>query len=515
MDNRIIVAIVALLTAVSALVAASLVAEENFTLLVLVVVILLGLAFTIFYSRWWLFVIFGFSTMNLEFFPQGIQVVSVHFAVILTMMFVVGTWWRPGGISSTWVTGHFKTFQTFFLLLGLYLLMHLYLNNTAPVPGEYVALNNAIKMVILIFGGFFIFWIAIHSIRSSHFPRKAMQICATLLVISLLVNMAIKMYGILFLSIGEAELGTEEMASTALYIPIVNAMENPHTLRLLGPLAVLFGSVLVGSRAPSHTTRQMHIFSIILILLGFLGSLMSMGRASVIFSVLFLSTVLLLRRRFLLFSVIPLFSLFTIIGVKVAYEYDSRLVPFPVQRAVAILPGMNMKEAASDIEGSSLWRSTLFEYAVSDWLSSARIIWTGRSTFALTQRDYSSVKFDPYWGGMRLALRKGATHNLATDLLLTIGLIGAILYFGAILSILRGMFQIYRSIPKNSEAHDWMLIALTFTAFSIVYGLVGGLWFSDWQAVLIALALCSASKLGPEDRDAGKFEVTRRYSPAA
>jgi O-antigen ligase len=154
---------------------------------------------------------------------------------------------------------------------------------------------------------------------------------------------------------------------------------------------------------------------------------------------------------------------------------------------------MDMKEAAGSIEGSSNWRNELFSLSMNDWLQEPRTIATGRGGYAWTDADTFAMDKDTYTGLMVSALRRGATHNLFTDLVVTIGIVGFLLYCATYVSLLWGVNRIRKLAERTSEIYDWSLMALIYLPVTFLIALLGGGFFSDFSGLFIAICifLCS------------------------
>src|SRR5262249_19813977 len=90
--------------------------------------------------------------------------------------------------------------------------------------------------------------------------------------------------------------------------------------------------------------------------------------------------------------------------------------------------GQERAETAEMIRGSTEWRTRLFFRALDEWRSDDRIFWFGRATYQFGTGDWFAMKIYGEEGMLDSSLRRGATHNLITDLLVIFGIIGFVLY---------------------------------------------------------------------------------------
>jgi hypothetical protein len=184
---------------------------------------------------------------------------------------------------------------------------------------------------------------------------------------------------------------------------------------------------------------------------------------------------LIIRKHIAAVAVIFLLFVFLIVGARIAYETDRDYVPFGLQRSLAMIPGMDMPEAKGDIDASSDWRWLLATNAFDEWKSNNRKFFIGRGVHAFTERDLIMIKTEGYFGAMNVNLRRGATHNIVTDLLITVGLFGTILYifvfFGFIVSIVK-VFKLLKD--SKNITYDTLFVCLFFSVSMIPFYILGG-----------------------------------------
>jgi hypothetical protein len=200
-----------------------------------------------------------------------------------------------------------------------------------------------------------------------------------------------------------------------------------------------------------------------------------MGRATMAITAFLVIVCLLVRKKIAAVAVIFLFFIFLIVGARVAYETDRDYVPFGLQRSLAMIPGMDMSEAKGDIDASSNWRWLLATQAFDEWKSNSRKFLIGRGVHAFTERDIMVGKLQGYFGAMDVALRRGATHNIVTDLLITIGLVGTILYIIVFIGLITSIVKILK-IAKDSKniTYDTLFVCLLFSVSMIPIYILGG-----------------------------------------
>jgi O-antigen ligase len=243
-------------------------------------------------------------------------------------------------------------------------------------------------------------------------------------------------------------------------------------LRTVGPFATLVCTVFLtaGPKGKQYMSSRWLIW--LTLFMALFGSLISGGRAAIILAVAAGGAVLILRRRWLLLVVI---GAAVIVGIALANLFADTInqkAPFEVARSIQLILIHKNAVASSSIESSSDWRKELFLRAWKEWESDPRIFWFGRATYAFTTDDLIAAARNGYEGMMVTSLRRGATHNLITDLLVPIGLVGLILYFALIITIIRFIYGLYRNRRLSPRLHDLTLICLLSVASSTAFSLI-------------------------------------------
>jgi O-antigen ligase len=315
-----------------------------------------------------------------------------------------------------------------------------------------------------------------------HFFTTISRIC----LVALLINCALRLYQI--------RSGTE-----FLYIPWIEAIDNRYTLRTVGPLAALLGAVgLTRHRWGEHSVGARAMFCV-LIVGGVAGSVVSGGRASLVMSICFIAATLFLRRKFfLLFIALILAASGIGFANLFASEINTGAHPM-VQRSLQWVLLEKGNEASHSIESSSRWRAELADRAFDEWRSHPRIFWFGRATYSYTSDDETAIfMLGGYEAIMQSALRRGATHNLITDLLITFGLIGCVIYLLMYFAIILYLWQLHRSRNLNEEAGNLGLVSFVAVMVTLLSGLVAGSSLAPelaWFIIILTVAVRSGTGL--------------------
>jgi O-antigen ligase len=207
---------------------------------------------------------------------------------------------------------------------------------------------------------------------------------------------------------------------------------------------------------------------------------------------------LIIRKHIAAVAVIFLLFVFLIVGARIAYETDRNYVPFGLQRSLAIIPGMDMPEAKGDIDSSTDYRWTLAMLTFTEWSSNSRKFFVGRGVHAFTDRDLLVLKYGDVYSKMNFAVRRGATHNIVTDLLITVGLLGTILYVLVFIGFILSILKILR-LAKDSKniTCDTLFVCLLFSVSMIPIYILGGGGVYDTVVLVFCAGLANIAAIAP------------------
>jgi len=220
------------------------------------------------------------------------------------------------------------------------------------------------------------------------------------------------------------------------------------------------------------------------------------GRATLLFVLLMSLILLIIRRQTVLILSILAFLALAIAGVNMFRDPLER-APVLVQRSLNWAMVDKFDSSSASIDGSTEWRMSLFDMAIDEWRSDPRIFWFGRATFSYTNTDVLALEMDPS-ASMKISLRRGATHNLITDLLVTFGITGLVIYFVLYFTLLWFLFQMYRASAADELARLLSFVLLVSVGFSFVYGIIAGATFpmvAVWLYVMLISYVRSAPRV--------------------
>jgi len=477
------------------------VAEGSYFNLGICFALVAGTFYALFINKYWIFISLAIASFAVRIQPMGPALDPEHLATLLAAGFIFSNFWKKvtPAPSEKLVSKAFVLFDRAFLIFTLYLLVHAYITYYYPSPEIVVAFGNLAKQYFSFWSPFAIVWTTIRFIRFIPSIKKTYNWIGLIFLAGIAFNIILRAYSSFFLGVGEKDLVTQEIISpSVLYIPVLNLTDNIFALRGLSPLVALYGITMLTSRNKSLTGGTQKILWVLLLLLGILGSVLSMGRATMAITALLVILCLLIRKHIAAVAVIFLLFLFLIVGARVAYETDKDYVPFGLQRSLAMIPGMEMPEAKDDIDASSNWRWLLATNAFDEWKSNSRKFFIGRGVHAFTERDLVVIKLQGYFGAMDVALRRGATHNIVTDLLITVGLLGAILYILVFIGFIVSIVKILK-MAKDSKniTYDTLFVCLLFTVSLIPIYIVGGGGVYDTVVLVFCATLANIASLSP------------------
>ena len=436
-----------------------------------------------------LFVIFS----NFIYRPFGFAFGSTEIACGLGVGVIALFIWqhRPHQSSELLSRPAFRFVQRLLFVWLAYVLLHMIYNIKVPHRPAEFALNNAIKSYFAFSMPYFLLFYFSRSsagivVRGNFFWRIA-QICFA----GLLLNLGLRLW--------EIYQGTEYV-----FIPVINAIDNLYTLRAVGPLAMLVGTAGLCVRNSVGHAPGRRLVLWLLVVLGAFGTLLSGGRAAILTGILFAGTVLLLRRRITPLLVLGAVGLLGVVLINVMSGWiNTRGNPF-LQRSVQWAMLEKSPEAEESIQSSSRWRGELFWLALEEWRSSPRIIFFGRATYGYGSADeLARTRVGGYQALMQTSLRRGATHNLITDLLIAYGLVGCLIYLTLFLGIIRFLWKLRRARELSEPATTLTLVCLVAAIYSFGIGLVaGGIYPIEqvWFLIVLITAIRNGEGLAKDRR---------------
>jgi hypothetical protein len=379
----------------------------------------------------------------------------------------------------------------------LYVALHFIFNVKVPHrPAEFV-MGNAVKSYFALSAPLLLLFYFGRSPAGITVRGDFFWTIARLALVGVLVNVAIRLY---------------QSVGGMLFIPVLNGSPSVYALRGLAPLAMLMGTVGVTDPSQGRLSFWRRVVFLLLISLGTVGAVFSGGRATLVFGFGMVLGVLFFRRKIVALSAVAMAGVVAFAVANLSADWiNTKANPY-IQRSLQWVLLEKNWESVRDIESSTSWRKELARRAVAEWRSEPRVFWTGRATYGFGVADETALMISGGFEALiQTSLRRGATHNLITDLLVAYGLIGLLLYFTVYVALIRFAWKLYKTRGLSPPAVNLALVCLVGSLLSLFYGLVGGgsypadqLWF---LIVLIAAFYTGVSgvkpaevAVGPQDR---------------
>lgn len=445
--------------------------------------------YIVFLNQSWLPIAFLLACLALQVRPAGPELEALHISYIAIAIFLAANSWRKDiGSFDNISPKAFREFKILFWIFSIYLVLQTSINHFYTFPQQTMSWGNSAKQVFKMWAAYALIMICLLFVRHLIAPKHLLRWICTILLIGLLFNIAIKAYGVFVLNLHTPlEIKAETSAGGVIFIPAINLSESLYVLRILGPFSVLVGvMILTYRRAIASFSTQIIPGS--LVIMGIMGALLGGGRASLFMVAIYFAFTFIYRKFYFGLVVLGAALMLVTIASRIAYEISPEHIPFAIQRSLAMIPGMDMPEARGSIEGSTAWRKELGLAAINEWTSGDRKLVFGRGVHAWTDKDIIAATIDPNYQGLVSNLQRATTHNLVTDLLLVVGVIGAMLYILVYWSVFVGAVRLLKRVE---DVENRIILEIVCLAMIVEFGfaLVGGAFFSDRIAILIGLVL--------------------------
>jgi O-antigen ligase len=434
--------------------------------------------------------------LDFEHLALGFSIHSLEMTLALGVLLFCVSWWRKYPIRRPPLLQqvNFRLVNSMMAVWLLYVFCHTVFNVVLPYSPHDYAFSNLIKVSVAVAAPILLMLFFANRplgiVVKPNFPKRVAQ----LLLIGLVVNILIRFYRIYA---GQADLYDFANADNPWSgRGFLGFSENPYALRVLTPFSMLFATTFLGSkwmRDQTHAARN--LFRAVCVL-SVLGAMLGGGRATLLFVLLMSLILLIIRRQTVLILSILAFLALAIAGVNMFRDPLER-APVLVQRSLNWAMVDKFDSSSASIDGSTEWRMSLFDMAIDEWRSDPRIFWFGRATFSYTNTDVLALEMDPS-ASMKISLRRGATHNLITDLLVTFGITGLVIYFVLYFTLLWFLFQMYRASAADELARLLSFVLLVSVGFSFVYGIIAGATFpmvAVWLYVMLISYVRSAPRV--------------------
>lgn len=323
-------------------------------------------------------------------------------------------------------------------------------------------------------------------------PRGYFKLFSWILAIVTAVSVFMRMYQTYFGAPAEVE--NPDDIGLAGPLTIAFFSENQYTLRGLVPIAVVLGTIILTSYANSLRSGFWRFFGCCLIGVSIIGGFFSGGRASLIIAIAASLFVLVVRKRRGPLALATVMGILLIVAANLFSGWINTHAPGSIARsAQLILVEKDIKSSAT-ISGSSEWRWNLAMYALNEWKKDAKTIFLGLGFQGISASDIAAA--GTYFGKTNefiweIGVKRVATHNMITDLLVAYGLVGAIIYYLMLITLNVFAYRMYRLCPSHSQHKDFALFAFTCLLISSTLGNISGT-FLPVNLILFLIILVSA-----------------------
>src|SRR5271166_6630822 len=430
-----------------------------------------------------------FCFLDFYFQPIGFRFGALELGCMLGYALVIAHIWqkRADTTHPFFRTNAFRFFRLTLSLWIIYAGMRFGWNHVEPfLPGEY-AFSNALKAEFWVTALLVLMWLLSFRPRDITLKPSYNQVIVLLLLVGLLVNIVIRLVGIKE-GIFADDISAQDVGSV-ISVPILNMNERLYALRFVGPLSSLAGTVYLTSSQKYARPSWMCPAALILTIGGVFGGGISGGRFGVLVAAGFCLLVLVIRRKF--FGVVLTVPM-AVVGFCVLNLFSGEIIANPslavVQRSFAWAMMDQAQRAEDSINSSTRWRQALFYRAIDEWKSNPIIFWFGRGTYKYTDDDRLAIKLDPFENSIDVSLRRAATHNLITDLLIMYGLAGLLLYMAVCAALIRLCWKFATDPQIPTDSKDLGLICAIDSWYALIYGLSAGGFIPDslgWFVILI------------------------------
>jgi hypothetical protein len=488
-----------LLGLIAAVFVGIIIGESDWTVLAVIGALLVLASVAQFTVRNLVAICLALATLDFWIAPTGFKVSPVEQTGIIAAACWLLVCWRrnfnPQAPTEFFNLSSYRFFQNTVLIAAGYAVAHFVYNMMDPYDELAFGWKGASKAYTQTFGAFLMI---VFLARAKLLYPSGASYSITLLRLFFAVLVVGVLIGIVrAVTIGPEPamgLSMEEKAEALrlFVIPGIRAYDSVYTLRQLGPAAVLVGSVFFFIR-PNGIGP---FLPLAMMGLGFLGALVSAGRASLLFAVTLMALGMFFSKRGpLAFAVAGAVAIAAAVVVLLPNTVLKE-TPWHVQRSVAYLKPDLRTHATEGIAGSSDMRWRHFRFAWEHYISGdTRLVLFGRSVGQMDGIDVLSFTLHDELATMEFGVRRLATHNGLTDFLLGWGLFGYLLNLAMCVSCCIMLFSYLRRFRHRSHGSCWIFIAGVFLSFWLVYTHIGGSFVWPLAIWLVIAALSQTDGL--------------------
>jgi hypothetical protein len=455
-------------------------------------------------------------------FLVGFRVSPTEQFLLLSAMLFVISWWRqppPLSFPAEIPVGSFRFVQTMLLVWTIFVLLHGLLHITVYDEG----LKNIAKSYIATSAPYFI--LLFFSIRPTtlKLPKDYAKIFVLILFIVLVFSVGIRAYQTFFGSTATSLNPGETDMAEAFTLPMIRFEESVYALRAIAPISMLWGILILTSKQAGFQSLFWRFLGLQITFIATLGSLFSGGRASLVLGLAFITIALFLRKQRASLFVGICAAALIIVTANVFSDFVNYRAPAQISRTLQWVLLEKNEAVAAAIEGSSSWRLELARKAIEEWRSDFKTMIIGWGFRGISDSDmavagiagasYSRVDDD---FAHYISIKRVATHNLFTDLLVAFGVIGAIFYYTLLLSFMVFTAKVYARMSPTSPHKDFTLATMSLVWGSAIVANFAGSFLSPVVLLYLLILICALfqqreAPLPVEEPFAKRLQTSNRF----
>lgn len=429
-------------------------------------------------------------------FRPGFNIASGEQFALICGMAILITCWRPApDVQKPFVLAHWS-FSLVKLTLSIwlgYVILHAVFH-FLYFPSE--GLKNIIKSYSSTFFPYLFTLYFLNRPLAFVIPKNYSRLLFLIMLGALGIALVMRIYQTHFGPLLESFDPNDAGMAGPLVIGPIFFVENVYALRGIAPSAVLVGVALLVSRYQGFRNDVMRLSALLLVILGVFGCLYSGGRASIVLAGGLTFVVLTLRRKVSLLFVGVIAMVVIIAFANLFSDWVNRSAPMQLARTLQWVLFEKDDSSSKGIEDSGRWRNELRRKAIEEWKSSPKSFWFGQGFQGISVSDYAQAGYSGAKGyagiseefGHYISIKRVATHNMFTDVLVGYGLIGAILYYTLLMALMALIYHIYFGLPNESPHKEVALLtAASIWGNSILGNFAGTFMYAIAFAYLIIL----------------------------
>ncbi len=337
-------------------------------------------------------------------------------------------------------------------------------------------------------------------------PKNVNLSFAAIYFVVLSIATVMRVYQSRFGGLMESADPAEAGLSTPMVIGALRFVENIYTLRSIAPSGALLGVVILTSNAKYSKNPIIRLIALGLIFFAIIGAIYSGGRVALIIGILLCLAALTLRRRVAQIFIGACASILIVAFANLFSDTINTHAPLQVARSLRWILIDKGQYSNPGAENSSRWRWMQAVYAFNEWKKEPKTIFLGVGFRGISASDYAAVGFagatltrlseEFAW---EMGVKRVATHNMFTDLLVGYGLIGAIIYYIMLISFMSLTARLYFRMPPTSPHKDLALFTAGNVWTAALFGNISGTFFPVNGMLFMIILVAAIAQYPPSE----------------